>query len=136
SEKLATGGFNPILEPNGRATRPYGQRPPCGGNNNCNPVCPIAAKYDGSMHIDEAERHGAIIQDNCVVCKISADDSGKITAIWYKRPDGSEHKLTARYFVMAAYGIESPKIMLLSKSDRFPNGIANSSDQVGRNLMD
>ncbi len=88
------------------------------------------------MHIDEAERHGAIIQDNSVVCKIDADDSGKLTAIWYKRPDGSEHKLTARYFVMAAYGIESPKIMLLSKSDRFPNGIANSSDQVGRNLMD
>ncbi|GAA5629019.1 fructose dehydrogenase large subunit [Brucella sp. NBRC 12953] len=136
SEKLSKGGFNPILEPNGRATRPYGQRPACGGNNNCNPVCPIAAKYDGSMHIDQAERHGAIIQDNSVVYKIDADDSGKITAIWYKRPDGSEHKLTARYFVIAAYGIESPKIMLLSRSDRFPNGIANSSDQVGRNLMD
>ncbi|WP_210309689.1 GMC family oxidoreductase [Ochrobactrum sp. Marseille-Q0166] len=88
------------------------------------------------MHIDEAERHGAIIQDNSAVYKINADDTGKITAIWYKRLDGSDHKLTARYFVMAAYGIESPKIMLLSKPDRFPKGIANSSDQVGRNLMD
>ena len=46
SELLGKGGYNPILEPNGRATRPYGKRPPCAGNNNCNPVCPIAAKYD------------------------------------------------------------------------------------------
>ncbi|GGF57205.1 choline dehydrogenase [Azorhizobium oxalatiphilum] len=134
--KLAEGGFNPILEPNGRATSPYGLRPACAGNNNCNPVCPIAAKYDGSMHIDEAEKHGAQVLTNSVVYKIEAADDGKITAIWYKRPDNSEHKLTARSYVLAAYGIESPKLLLLSKSARYPNGIANSSDQVGRNLMD
>jgi choline dehydrogenase-like flavoprotein len=136
SELLGKGGYNPILEPNGRATRPYGKRPPCAGNNNCNPVCPIAAKYDGSMHIDEAERHGAKVLENSVVYKIEAGDDGKITAIWYMRPDKSQHKLTARYFVLAAYGIESPKLLLMSTSDKYPNGIANSSDQVGRNLMD
>jgi choline dehydrogenase-like flavoprotein len=136
SEMLGKGGYNPILEPNGRATRPYGKRPPCAGNNNCNPVCPIAAKYDGSMHIDEAERHGAKVLENSVVYKIEAGDDGKITAIWYMRPDKSSHKLTARYFVLAAYGIESPKLLLMSTSEKYPNGIANSSDQVGRNLMD
>ncbi|WP_342755432.1 GMC family oxidoreductase [Pantoea sp. MBD-2R] len=135
SELLGKGGYNPVMEPNGRATRPYGRRPACAGNNNCNPVCPIAAKYDGSMHIDEAERHGATLLDNSVVYKIEADDAGKITGIWYRKPDGSNHHLTANYFVLAAYGIESPKLLLMSTSARYPNGIANGSDQVGRNLM-
>jgi hypothetical protein len=80
AEKLSVGGFNPVLEPHGRASRPYGNRPVCAGNNNCNPVCPIGAKYDGSMHIDEAERHGAKLLDNAVVYKIEAGDDGKITA--------------------------------------------------------
>ncbi|MBO9197859.1 GMC family oxidoreductase [Rhizobium sp. 16-449-1b] len=136
AEKLSVGGFNPVLEPHGRASRPYGNRPVCAGNNNCNPVCPIGAKYDGSMHIDEAERHGAKLLDNSPVYKVEAGDDGKITAVWYKKPDNSEHRLTARYFVLAAYGIESAKLLLISTSDKYPNGIANSSDQVGRNLMD
>ena len=135
AELLAKGGFNPVYEPNGRATRPYKKRPVCAGNNNCNPVCPIGAKYDGTMHIDEAERFGAKVLENSVVYKIEADDNGTITGIWYKKPDGSEHHLTAKYFVLAAYGIESPKLLLMSTSERYPNGIANSSDQVGRNLM-
>ncbi|MEI2264598.1 GMC family oxidoreductase [Erwinia sp. CGal63] len=135
STLLGEGGYHPVMEPNGRATRPYGQRPVCAGNNNCNPVCPIAAKYDGSMHIDEAERHGARLLDNSVVYKIEADEQGNISGVWYRRPDGSNHHLTASYFVLAAYGIESPKLLLMSASERYPNGIANSSDQVGRNLM-
>ncbi|KGD79424.1 choline dehydrogenase [Tatumella morbirosei] len=135
TELLGKGGYNPVLEPNGRATRPWGNRPVCAGNNNCNPVCPIGAKYDGSMHIDEAERLGAKLLDNSVVYKIEADDSGKITRIWYKKPDGSEHSLTANLFIVAAYGIESPKLLLMSTSEKYPKGIANSSDQVGRNLM-
>lgn len=135
SELLQKGDFHPVYEPNGRATRPYGQRPICAGNNNCNPVCPIGAKYDGTVHIDQAERLGAKLLDNSVVYKIEADDTGKITGVWYKKPDGSEHHLTANYFVLAAYGIESPKLLLMSTSSHYPNGIANSSDQVGRNLM-
>ncbi|KFD22359.1 MULTISPECIES: GMC family oxidoreductase [Tatumella] len=135
SELLGKGGYNPVLEPNGRATRPWGNRPVCAGNNNCNPVCPIGAKYDGTRHIDEAERLGAKLLDNSVVYNIEADDSGKITRIWYRKPDRSEHSLTANVFIVAAYGIESPKLLLMSVSEKYPKGIANSSDQVGRNLM-
>lgn len=135
AEQLQVGGYNPIYEPNGRATQAYKERPLCSGNNNCNPVCPSGAKYDGTRHVDDAERHGARVLDNSVVYHIEADDSGKIVAVRYKKPDGSEHRMTARYFVLAAYGIESPKLLLMSTSEKYPNGIANSSDQVGRNLM-
>ncbi|MDI7047764.1 choline dehydrogenase, partial [Escherichia coli] len=44
--------------------------------------------------------------------------------------------VTGKLFVLAANGIETPKLMLMSTSDKFPHGIGNSSDQVGRNLMD
>lgn len=135
TQMLQPGGYNPIMEPNGRATAPYGGRPLCSGNNNCNPVCPSGAKYDGTRHINIAEQYGARVLDNSVVYKIEADEKGKIAAVWYKKPDGSEHRMTARYFVLAAYGIESPKLLLMSATGKYPNGIANSSDQVGRNLM-
>jgi choline dehydrogenase-like flavoprotein len=136
SEDLLKGGYNPVREPSGRASKPYGNRPACAGNNNCNPVCPIGAKYDGSMHIDQAERAGATVMDNAVVHRIEAGDDDRIVAVHVMSPDKTTRRLTARYFVLAAYAIESPKLLLLSKSARHPNGIANSSDMVGRNLMD
>jgi choline dehydrogenase-like flavoprotein len=44
--------------------------------------------------------------------------------------------VTGKHFVLAANGIETPKLLLISADERHPAGIANSSDQVGRNLMD
>lgn len=136
AEKLSAGGYHPIWEPHGRASQPYNQRPVCAGNNNCNPVCPIGAKYDGSMHCDIAESHGAVIMPNSVVYKLEDDEQGRIQALWFKRPDGSGQKVTAKIFVIAAHTIETPKLLLMSKTKHSPNGIANSSDMVGRNLMD
>lgn len=136
SEKLKPAGYNPIMEPNGRATHPYGERPICAGNNNCNPVCPIGAKYDGTRHVDDAEHHGATILPDSVVYRIEDDASGKIVAVWFKKPDGTDHRVTGKYFVVAAHAIETPKLLLMSRTRHSPNGIANSSDQVGRNLMD
>nr|WP_025245176.1 hypothetical protein [Candidatus Sodalis pierantonius] len=46
------------------------------------------------------------------------------------------HKIWGRCFVLTANGIESPKLLLMSQSKRFPAGIANRSGMVGRNLMD
>ncbi|WP_434126652.1 GMC family oxidoreductase N-terminal domain-containing protein [Klebsiella quasipneumoniae] len=54
---------------------------------------------------------------------------GKIVALHYRKPDGSDTRLTAKIFIIAAHGLETPKLLLMSD-------VANSSDQVGRNLMD
>ena len=59
-----------------------------------------------------------------------------MSAIAFKRPDGSEQIAVGRYFVIAAHGVETPRLLLMSRSERFPDGVANSSGQVGRNLMD
>jgi len=135
-ERMQGAGFHPIHEPNGRASRPYDGRPQCGGNASCNPVCPIGAKYTGDVHIEKAEREGAKVLDNAVVYNIEVGPDGKIAAIHYRTPDKTEHRVTGKYFVLAANAIEAPKLMLMSTSPAFPRGVGNSSDQVGRNLMD
>ncbi|MEI9900722.1 MAG: GMC family oxidoreductase, partial [Hyphomicrobium sp.] len=59
-----------------------------------------------------------------------------VTAVRFKRWDGSEGRATGKVFVIAAHAIETPRLLLNSVSDATPAGVANSSDQVGRNLMD
>jgi choline dehydrogenase-like flavoprotein len=128
--------FKVVPEPAARNSRPYDARPTCCGNNNCMPICPIAAMYSGSIHADKAEQAGAKLIAQAVVYRIEADDKGRITAVHYKNPSGTSTRITGKLFVLAANGIETPKLMLMSATREFPRGIGNRSDQVGRNLMD
>jgi choline dehydrogenase-like flavoprotein len=114
----------------------YNGRPQCCGNAFCLPMCPIGAKYDATVHLDLATQAGAQLMPNSVVCKLDTDAGGTISALHYRRPDRSLGTLTARVFVVAAHAIETPKLLLMSATAKLPNGLANASDQVGRNLMD
>jgi glucose dehydrogenase len=134
---LNANGFNVVTEPAARNSEDYGERPQCCGSNNCMPICPIGAQYSGDVHATKAEDAGATLIENAVAFHVETDADGKhATAVRYKRPDGSTARLTARFVVLAANGIETPKLMLLSTSDTLPQGLANSSGMVGRNLMD
>lgn len=62
--------------------------------------------------------------------------ANQIEAVHYFDSNKQSHRLTAKLFVLACNGIETPKILLMSKDERNPRGLANSSDQVGRNMMD
>ena len=127
--RLAPLGYNFIHEPHGRVSRPYDGRPACCGNNNCMPVCPIGAMYSGDMHVAHAEKAGAQLRTDATAYKLEKGEGGKIAAVHYRTSKGQDVRLTARYFVVAAHGLETPKLLLMSE-------VANSSDQVGRNLMD
>ncbi|ARU93963.1 GMC family oxidoreductase [Tatumella citrea] len=122
-------GHSVVHEPTVRIHRPYDGRPGCQGNNNCDQVCPIGTLYNGSVHADKAVRNGAKLITDAVVHKITKGEQGKITSVSYLTPAGEEHTLTAKYFVLAAHSFETSKLMLM-------NDIGNSSDMVGRNLMD
>ncbi len=65
-----------------------------------------------------------------------ADAQGRIVEAQFGRPDGSSDTAAGRIFILAANGVESPRLLLASADDTFPRGLANSSDQVGRNFMD
>lgn len=119
-----------------RNSRSYDGRPACCGNNSCQPICPIDAQYHGGIAIQSAVDAGVKLQINAVVYRIEHDDKGRIVAVHYFDPDKKSHRVTGKTFILAANGIESPKLLLLSASDKYPNGLANSSGMVGRNLMD
>ena len=129
-------GMRVRLSPHARNSIPFQNRPPCCGSNTCVPICPVGAKYDASVHARLAQRVGARILDQAIAHRIDVDAEGRTTAVAFKRPDGSEHKAVGRQFVIAAHGVETPRLLLMSRSDRLPDGVANSSGQVGRNLMD
>ncbi|KZX47832.1 GMC family oxidoreductase [Haloarcula sp. K1] len=122
--------------PNARNSEPYDGRGPCVGYGTCQPVCPSGAKYDASVHIEDAEAEGARVIDRAPVQRLVTDTDGRVEAAVYATPDGTEHRQTAREFVIAAGGVETPRLLLLSESDGYPDGLANSSGLVGHYFMD
>lgn len=135
-EKLAPHGFTVETDAYARNSRDYDGRPACRGNNKCWPLCPIGAQYNGIVHIDKARDLGVEVRSQSLVTRLETDGGKSITKAWYRRPDGSLGAVAARLFVIAANGMETPKILLASASEAMPAGLANSSDQVGRNFMD
>ncbi|MBI2509063.1 MAG: GMC family oxidoreductase [Betaproteobacteria bacterium] len=134
--RLRPHGFKFVARPSARNSVPYDNRLACHGFNSCSPICPTGAQYAAIVHIRKAEALGVRVLEEALVTRVDVDKSGTVRSLTYKRPDGVEHRLTARAYVLAANGIETPRLMLISRSRRVPNGLANSSDQVGRNLMD
>ena len=123
--------------PNARNSESTDEAGPCVGYGTCKPVCPSGAKYDATRHVRRAEAAGARVLDRCPVQRLEHDRTGeRVTAAVYATPDDGEHRQAAREFVVAAGGVETPRLLLLSASERHPDGLANSSGAVGRYFMD
>jgi glucose dehydrogenase len=122
--------------PQARNSREFQDRPACCGNAICIPICPIGAKYDASVHVNLAVAAGATLLSDSVAINVAVDSGGTVSGIRYRRPDGSEQDIAAKVYVVAANAIETAKLLLISRTDALPGGVANSSDQVGRNLAD
>jgi choline dehydrogenase-like flavoprotein len=122
--------------PQGRNSVERDERMACCGNASCIPVCPVQAKYDATVHLDRAVAAGAALHDKSTAVALDVAADRTIAAVRFKRWDGSEGTATAKVFVIAAHAIEGPRLLLASRNEAVPNGVANSSDQVGRNLMD
>lgn len=82
-----------------------------------------------------AMRSGAKIQTGARVRRITVDENGRATGADYVDAKGNEVHQSARSVILAANGIGTPRIMLNSTSEHHPNGLANSSGLVGKNLM-
>jgi choline dehydrogenase-like flavoprotein len=74
------------------------------------------------------------VLDNTRVDAIRAD--GSVTSVEAKRPDGTSLTARGKIFVLAANGMETPRLLLMSAGESRPQGIANSSGVVGRNFME
>ncbi|HJV50444.1 MAG TPA: GMC family oxidoreductase [Noviherbaspirillum sp.] len=134
-ERLAS-AYQVVSNTTARNSRSYDGRPACCGNNSCQPICPIDAQYHGGIAAASAEAAGVRLIPNANVYQLEHDAQGRIAAALYYDPDKRSHRVTGKTFIVAANGIESPRLLLLSASDKFPKGIANARDMVGRHLMD
>lgn len=120
-----------------RNTETYDDRSQCLGYGTCAPVCPSGAKYSADIHVEKATEKGARLIDRAVVQRFEHDGGGdRVTGAVYRTPDGGTHTQRADQFVLAAGGVENPRLLLLSDSPAHPDGLANSSGVVGNYLMD
>lgn len=136
AQALAGTEFHLRSTPQARNSVEGNGREVCCGNASCIPICPSGAKYDATVHLALAERDGAVLHAETTATRIEVDEANHVTAVRFTRWDGSAGVARAKVFVLAAHAIETPRLLLNSRSERLPNGVANSSDQVGRNLMD
>ncbi|WP_299916839.1 GMC family oxidoreductase [uncultured Roseobacter sp.] len=112
-------------------------RPACQQTGFCFQGCKWGAKWSAAYtDIPRGEATGNLeVRDRAHVLKIEHDDDGKVTGVLYADAEGSQHLQKARIVCVAGNSIESPRLLLNSASPMFPDGLANSSGQVGRNYM-
>jgi len=126
-------GFESIATP--RAILPLNalNRNGCSYSNFCGSYgCATGAK--GSARAALLQRCKAKIITEAFVYRLESDAT-KITSAHYYDKEGISHAITAKIFVLAAQAIESSRLLLNSKNRYFKNGIANNSNQVGKNLI-
>jgi choline dehydrogenase-like flavoprotein len=105
----------------------------------CGRGCSIKANYQSTtVHLPPALATGNLdILTNAMAREVVVDASGKATGIAYiDKVTGQEGVVKGRVIVLAASSAESARLLLNSKSARFPNGLANSSGKVGKYIMD
>ena len=118
-------------------SRPRDGRPACMQIGFCFQGCKVGAKWSTLyVEIPKAEATGNLdLRPECQALMIRHDARGKVTGVLYADKAGTQHVQKARVVCVACNSIESPRLLLNSASSKFPNGLANSSGQVGKNYM-
>jgi len=116
---------------------PRDGRASCQQTGFCVQGCTFAAKWSTLYtEIPRAEATGKCeVRPESQVLRIEHDKSGKVTGVVYADSTGALQRQKARIVCVAGNSIESPRLLLNSSSSLFPQGLANSSGQVGRNYM-
>jgi choline dehydrogenase-like flavoprotein len=102
----------------------------------CNMGCPQGAKSSVDVtYWPLALKNGVKLQTNSRVKEIAVDSKGRATGVFYFNINGKECFQKAKLVIVACNGVGTPRLLLNSKSKIFPDGIANRSGLVGKNLM-
>jgi choline dehydrogenase-like flavoprotein len=114
----------------------FGNRPHCIYRGFCLQGCKVNAKASPLItHLPDAIEYGVEVRANCMAARIGVDDeTGRATGVTYLE-DGEERFQAADAVAVCGYAIESPRLLLNSTSARFPHGLGNNADQVGRYVM-
>ncbi|MFN3259763.1 MAG: GMC family oxidoreductase [Pikeienuella sp.] len=112
-------------------------RAACQQTGFCFQGCKWGAKWSAAYtDIPNGEATGNLeVREKCQAVRIEHDAAGKVTGVVYADEAGALQRQAARVVCVAGNSFESPRLLLLSESGMFPDGLANSSGQVGRNYM-
>ncbi|HEY7387048.1 MAG TPA: GMC family oxidoreductase [Bryobacteraceae bacterium] len=131
-------GLHPFPAPMAILSQNYQGRAACSNCGFCQAYgCEVGAKSSSlATVIRMAERTGKCeIRADSYVRKIETNKAGRVTGVTYFDKSRNEVRQNAKAAVVCANGAETPRLLLMSKSNRFPTGLANSSGLVGRYLM-
>ncbi|MBT6912819.1 MAG: GMC family oxidoreductase, partial [Rhodospirillaceae bacterium] len=117
-------------------SQPYEGRDKCLNLGPCSSGCAQGGKSSTDItYWPQAIRSGVELRTRCRVREITLNDDGMADGVIYYDKDGRECFQKAEVVIMACNGVGTPRILLNSKSAQFPDGLANSSGLVGKNLM-
>jgi gluconate 2-dehydrogenase alpha chain len=131
-------GLHPFSTPRAILSQPYNGRPGCTYCGFCQAFgCHVAAK--GSIlvtKLPEADATGNFkLVTGAMAYRVNTDNSGRATGVSYYGPGGSDNTVEADLVILTTFIYDNVRLLLLSKTDKHPNGLANSSGEVGKHLM-
>ena len=130
-------GIRMRVGPVGIVNGTFGNRPHCLYRGYCLQGCKVNAKASPYVtHLPDALAHRVEIRAGCMAARVELDEAGRARGVTYFR-EGSpvERMQRAKVVAVAGYSIETPRLLLNSASARFPRGLCNNEDQVGRYVM-
>ncbi len=128
-------GIEIRVGPVGITNGSFGHRPHCIYRGFCLQGCKVNAKASPLVtHIPDALEHGVEVRAHCMATRIEHDGAGRCTGVSYLH-EGRQRFQPADAIAVAGYSIETPRLLLNSASERFPHGIGNDNDLVGRGVM-
>jgi len=131
-------GYQPYPSPLAILSKPFNGRPACVHCGFCNGYgCEVSAKSSSAVTmIPQALASGNCeLRTGCTVAKVNTDASGRANEVIYWDAEGVEQAQSAKAVILSANGAETPRLLFLSASNRYPDGLSNSSGMVGKNLM-
>lgn len=123
-----------------KATRstPSATRPACHFCGNCMAGCDVVAKYNSAdVHIAPALRTGKLrVFSNSIAHEVMLSNENRVTGVRFlDRTTLKQGEVLARTVVVSCACVQSVALLLMSKSSRYPTGLANSSGELGRNFI-
>ena len=132
-------GYHPFSTPRAIVSQPYNGRPACSYCGFCQGFgCHIGAKSSILVtKLPDADATGNFKLITGAMCyRVNSDNSGRVTGVSYYGPDGSaDNTIEAEIVIVAPFIYDAVRLMLLSKTEKFPNGLANSSGHLGKHIM-
>src|SRR5580700_2467161 len=131
-------GYHPFPTPRAILSQPYKDRPACTSCGFCQTFgCHVGAKSSILVtKLPEADATGNFKLLTGAMCyRVNSDNAGKVTGVSYYGPGRTDNTIEADIVIVAPFIYDNTRLMLLSKTDKFPNGLTNSSGHLGKHIM-